>query len=1192
MTGKPFHRVVQAELWKLFEPITRAKEPDNRAARESLLAAVGLDLDEHDDNDLLDAVKDTATAIDGTMKELDSAPEDLEDLSTYLEEIGDAIDSLSSLGDTTLFEEAANVGEQLFDFLLLSYLEREHPNFFYAIVALNMVELPDLGDPAVRREVDPATLPFYVAQHSDLHLGRLEDVLQEPGPVLEDAYLPEGEGASKDAARQVENRLFLLLQRIFGSIGFTVSYGMVGSDVDTDEDESDPRSRDEPFDDLSDLSIESRTMTVRREFGGKTLGFQLGVALHAGDGVPESDQRLAIAVAPFGDLSGSTTAGSYTVTLEVSSDLEMIVLSAEGLEHAESAGGAVDEVRTTAIVEKEPPKNSSSAYTVGPDDGTRLEVGAASVEGSVDVAEGEQTVYDVLAAARDSSFVVRPSGGFLEQILPEDGVSGEFDFGLGWRMAGGAGTPYVVGSGSLEATYPVDASIGEALTIRELFVAARVGQENLEGVEVELATTVDTELGPLSARVENVGLTAELTFPGGSEGNLGPLHADPSFKPPDGVAVSIDEGGVSGGGYLSFEDEKDRYAGPLQLQFEKVTLNAVGLLTTSFPDGSDGFSLLVIISGEFPPLQLGLGFWINGVGGLLGVNRSTEVDVLRQGVRDGSMNSVLFPEDPVANADRIVSDLRSIFPATRAQHVFGPMVKGGWGVPPVFTASLGVILELPSPTRLLILGRLQMQLPDPSEPLIDVKMNVLGTINFSEERAGVDASLYDSKIVQFPITGDMAMRTKWGDESLFLLSVGGWNPRFDAPEEFPVLDRVAIQLTTSDNPRARVEGYFAATSNTVQTGAKIEAHASAGGFGIDAKLGFDALIRFDPFEFFLDVVASLTIDTPLGSVGLDADATLSGPGPWRLKGKASFDLGFASPEVPFDVTFGEQTDEESMPDAEVHQTTATALSEPGNWSAQLPEQADSMVSLRDVDVAGGTVLAHPLGKLQVRQQVVPLGIQIERFGNARPADFTRFSIVELRVGGASGEAPDDEVREEFAPAQYLELSDEEKLTRPSYERYEAGVDVGADRVSYGDGDQTATQTLTYEESYVDREKGAYRESTGEGTIAVDTADALAEVSAVATSDARTTGRSAFAGPDQSVSVSDARYVVARTDASDTYTDGLQQVGDGDLPNEGTTYTEAEQALEAYLRERPATSRDAFQVIARHELAATGSEVDA
>ena len=60
-------------------------------------------------------------------------------------------------------------------------------------------------------------------------------------------------------------------------------------------------------------------------------------------------------------------------------------------------------------------------------------------------------------------------------------------------------------------------------------------------------------------------------------------------------------------------------------------------------------------------IQLSFGFTLLAVGGLLGLNRTMLFQPLMDGVKSGSIQSVMFPQDVIANAPRIISDLRAIF---------------------------------------------------------------------------------------------------------------------------------------------------------------------------------------------------------------------------------------------------------------------------------------------------------------------------------------------------------------------------------------------------------------------------------------------------------------------------------------------------------------------------------------------------
>src|SRR5205823_6824420 len=123
-----------------------------------------------------------------------------------------------------------------------------------------------------------------------------------------------------------------------------------------------------------------------------------------------------------------------------------------------------------------------------------------------------------------------------------------------------------------------------------------------------------------------------------------------------GIGFSLDAGIVKGGGFLSLDPARGEYAGALQLVFaDFLGLSAIGLITTKLPDGSPGFSLLIVITADFGAgIELGFGFTLLAVGGLLGLNRSMLFQPLMDAIRNDSIESVMFPHDVVANAPRII----------------------------------------------------------------------------------------------------------------------------------------------------------------------------------------------------------------------------------------------------------------------------------------------------------------------------------------------------------------------------------------------------------------------------------------------------------------------------------------------------------------------------------------------------------
>jgi hypothetical protein len=219
------------------------------------------------------------------------------------------------------------------------------------------------------------------------------------------------------------------------------------------------------------------------------------------------------------------------------------------------------------------------------------------------------------------------------------------------------------------------------------------------------------------------------------------------------------------------------------------------LLNTRLPDGSKGFSLVLLIFVEgFTPIQLGFGFTLTGIGGLLGINRTFAEEELRAGLKNHTLDSVMFPKDPIRNAPQIISNLNRVFPAAKGNYLFGPMVQLAWGTPPLISAELGVVLEFGKRLRLLVLGQIAAILPKPENDLVRLQLDAIGVIDFDQGTAALDATLFDSRLLKkFALTGDMAMRLQWKSSPNFALAVGGLHPAFNPPPAFPELEDFAHQ---------------------------------------------------------------------------------------------------------------------------------------------------------------------------------------------------------------------------------------------------------------------------------------------------------------------------------------------------------------------------------------------------------------
>lgn len=586
---------------------------------------------------------------------------------------------------------------------------------------------------------------------------------------------------------------------------------------------------------------------------------------------------------------------------------------------------------------------------------------------------------------------------------------------------------------------------------------------------VEAGVSVGVELVGATLNLKKIvlltvdGLGAEVAVTKVDEGgNAGPFNAEFGLIPPKGIGIKVDAKAVTGGGYVFLDFEKGRYVGVAELTIkDKVSLKVIGIITTKLPSGEKGTSILLLVTAEFSPITLGFGFTLNGVGGLVGINRDMNLQALRDGVKTNAIDNVMFPDDPVKNISQIISDLETIFPIQKGRYTFGVMGLIGWGTPTLITIELGLMLSVPKPVRLAVLGVIKCILPTDENNLMKLQINFVGTIDFEAKYITFDASIYESNFVKFSLAGDMAFRLKWGDDPNFLFSVGGFHPAYEPPPlNLPTMDRLIINFLAEDNPRLTLSTYIAVTSNTVQLGSRLDFYYKiTENIQVIGALGFDILIQFSPFYLRAELYAMLSVlrnDKAVLSISLYG--MLEGPKPWHVQGKAEFVFLKMNLKANFDKTFGEE-ENTTLPDIEVMPLVLEAADKSQNWQAVLPSQSNLLVSLKEqADGVEEMILSHPNGSLRFGQKVVPLGMTINKFGKQVPSDYQYFSF---GIEDADGDAFETTgTKEFFAPAEFVELSDNEKLARKSFEKMDAGL-----KVSDSDNYETSayrTRQLAYE----------------------------------------------------------------------------------------------------------------------------------
>jgi len=922
---------------------------------------------------------------------------------------------------------AAALPKRLLDYLIIDYIQNNYNALYHALVVLGCIELQDV----------PRDDAAHISKHTRriLHWDRIIQVITDPGRLFRAVYqwgTPEAD-------------LGLLIERLYD---FFLALGLPAGleypvmekqatlwaplPVPEEDEGGDPELRVPIF--------RTNVQGLEAEFG---ITFYPLPPPGAG-GTP----GLAMTLYTSGAIAASIPLGEQGLwVLEVDADLDLssgvgIVIRPDSgptiLTDLLRAGTQAEGSINMRIQRQAPPNEDLILFGIS---------GGTGLKTKKFFFGGGTTGKDVFleTGLEGGSIVIQASegDGFLQKILPQDPVRINFDLILGWSIQKGF---YIKGGAGFEYTFQINKSLGP-IFINSINLRLDPSQDNLTLIT---AVTGGAQIGPVTAVVHEIGLKTIVQFD--KPGLLGNMDLDFGFKLPSLIGLSVEAASISGGGAVLIDPPN--YGGILQLSFQdEIAITAFALITTKLPDGRNGFSMVIEILAEFQPIQLSMGFALIGVGGLIGINRQMNEEGLREVVKNHSLDAILFPPSPIKDAVKIFETVGLILWIREDYHVFGLMAKLLWGGSvELVQFQIGIFIEIGGPIRIAILGLAKAELPDKEEPVLRLKMDLLGFIDFGNETVAIDSSLFDSTLLKkYILSGQMALRSNWGDNPDFVLSVGGFNPRFTPPPGFPSLQRLMISLG-SGNPRISLANYMAITTNTLQFGALLDLYAEKAGFTIVGGMGFDALFIFNPFSFEVFIGAWVAVkkgSKELLSASLGFNFT--GLNPFHAIGYAEFKILFVKVKVKFDKTFGDPIPQAPAVVSPL-QVLIAQLQDDRNIRFSLPDWASaSLIFTKEAETR-----LDPVGEVVISQNAVPLDFAMDTFGGGVPPEDEK--ILSITAGHEDIET---DVTTRFAPAQFKNISDDEKLSALPYELFKSGKGLRGEFVTVS-RDRLRTTDIEFE----------------------------------------------------------------------------------------------------------------------------------
>lgn len=386
-----------------------------------------------------------------------------------------------------------------------------------------------------------------------------------------------------------------------------------------------------------------------------------------------------------------------------------------------------------------------------------------------------------------------------------------------------------------------------------------------------------------------------------------------------GLAVAYDSSGVKiAGGLRKIQrDGAVEYAGMLEIRFAQFGLTAVGSYG-EFPqpsppaDPNETYSSFFVFAALDYPIGGPPAFFVTGLGAGIGLNRQL---VLPQDVTEVPSHTLIsamdsnsgLAADPMKGLDRMARD----FPPEPGTFWLALGVRF---TSFVLVESIAVLsAEVGGQgVEIGLLGLSRMDLPSRDFVMARIELALRARFSTREALIGVQGQLTDNSWLIHPscrLTGGFAFYV-WFEHGDFVLTLGGYHPRFNKPAHYPDVPRLGYNWSVSDALTIKGESYFAITASCVMAGGSFEASFDAGIAWAAFRMGWDALISWDPFFYDFEVYVSVSagvqirVCAPFGlgcatiriSLSIGASVRVWGP---ELRGRATLDLDVTSVTVAF-----------------------------------------------------------------------------------------------------------------------------------------------------------------------------------------------------------------------------------------------------------------------------------------------------
>lgn len=508
---------------------------------------------------------------------------------------------------------------------------------------------------------------------------------------------------------------------------------------------------------------------------------------------------------------------------------------------------------------------------------------------------------------------VRPGGGapmVLDLPLALDAGSGRLTDG---RQAGVAAAPPAPGGPG--AALPATNDGTQWLSLQKSFGPVKVERLGLKYAGGTLIGLIDGSVAAFGLEIDLMGLSMSVPLTQG-------VDFTPSFAL-EGLGLSFSQGPVTVAGALLKNPRAavPEFDGFAIVRTETLGLSAIG----SFAELAGDVPSLFVYAVLDGPLGGPAFFYVTGLAAGFGYNRNLTVPPVDRMAAFPLVAAAVQPPappptDPGAARGYLSRQLQALGDAVAPQQGQYFLAAGVAFTSFKLLESFALlIVEFGKRFEVDLVGLSTLTVPprvpgNPEPPLAVAQLAVRASVVPEEGVVLAQAQLTQASYIfsrdchltgGFAFAGWLPPHPQAGD---FVVTLGGYHPRFQVPAHYPKVPRVGIHWQVNDHLSITGGGYYALVPHIFMAGGSLSAVWKDGNVHANFDASANFLVNWKPFQYSADAHVDMSAEVTVHAFGthhlsFDAGADLSLWGP-EFGGHADVHVKVMGFKVHFDVDFG------------------------------------------------------------------------------------------------------------------------------------------------------------------------------------------------------------------------------------------------------------------------------------------------